>query len=222
VRQDPRVTALLHAWRAGDERAYGDAVTALYGELKRRAVNCLRGDRARDAIQATALVSETFIRLAPAGVEWKDRVHFLAVATTTMRRVLVDLARARAASKRGSRPVHVTLPADVPAVGVDAVELLALDEALTRLAVQDERKARVVELRFFGDLTVEETAAVLGVAADTVARDWRMARAWLRRELESAPPAISGSAGAAAPHSAAGRGARGRSRTRRAPSPGST
>jgi RNA polymerase sigma factor (TIGR02999 family) len=180
------VTALLRAWQNGDEDAYRRVSSLLYAELKRRAASCLRGERARDAIQATALVHEAFIRLAPAhGVDWQDRLHFLAIATRTMRRVLVDLVRARAARKRGSQPVHVTLDSNVRQSGPDVVDLLALDAALEKLAAFDPRRVRVVELRYFGGLTVAETAQVLEVSNDTVARDWRLARTWLKRELRA-------------------------------------
>lgn len=181
-----QVTALLRAWQEGDEDAYCQVSSILYAELKRRAANCLRGDRAREAIQATALVHEAFIRLAQAqDVNWKDRLHFLAVATRTMRRVLVDLVRERAATKRGSDPVHVTLDSKVPHGGPDVIDLLALDAALEKLAAVDDRRVRVIELRYFSGLTVEETALILQVSPDTIARDWRLARTWLKRELKT-------------------------------------
>lgn len=181
---DSEITRLLRAWQGGDHDAYRRVSSLLYVGLKRRAGQCLRGERADDAIQATALVHEAFIRLAPAGpVDWQDRLHFLAVATRTMRRVRVDLVRRGAASKRGARPVHVTLDSRIPRSEPDVVDALALDTALQKLATLDERRVRVVELRYFGGLTVEETAQVLHVSPDTVARDWRLARAWLRREL---------------------------------------
>ncbi len=181
------ITVLLRAWQAGDERAYRRISSILYDELKRRAANCLRGDRAGDAIQTTALVHEAFIRLIPAhDVDWQDRLHFLAVASRTMRRVLVDIARGHAATKRGSRVAHVALNSDMPQDGPDVVDLVALDVALEKLAAVDLRRVRVVELRFFAGLTVEEAAQVLQVSPDTVARDWRLARAWLKRELKGA------------------------------------
>lgn len=180
------ITALLRAWHEGDEDAYRQVASTLYVELRKRAAHCLRRDRARDAIDATALVHEAFIRLAPArDVTWQDRLHFLAVATRTMRRVLVDLARAQDARKRGARPVHVTLDSAIAHLGPETIDLLALDAALEKLAQVDERRVRVIELRYFGGLTVEETARVLQVSPDTVARDWRLARAWLKRELMS-------------------------------------
>ena len=130
---------------------------------------------------------ETFIRLAGAhNVDWQDRRHFLAVAGRTMRRVLVDLAREQGSEKRGSRAVHVPLDSGVAAGGPPPLDLVALDRALESLAAFDARKVQVVELKFFAGLTVEETANVLDVSPDTVARDWRMARTWLMRELSAA------------------------------------
>lgn len=181
---DNEITHLLRAWQQGDQDAYRRVSALLYADLKRRAGQCLRGERADVAIQATALVHEAFIRLAPSSrVDWQDRLHFLAVATRTMRRVLVDLVRRSAASKRGARPVQVTLDSRMPQSAPDMVDALALDAALQKLAALDERRVRVVELRYFGGLTVEETAEILRVSPDTVARDWRLARTWLRREL---------------------------------------
>jgi RNA polymerase sigma factor (TIGR02999 family) len=180
------VTALLHAWHAGDEDAYRRLSAILYDQLRRQATQCMRRERPGDTLQATALVHETFMRLAGAGqVAWKDRTHFLAVAARTMRRVLVDLARARKSHKRGSGAEHVPLDCAVEATGASLLDLIALDKALDALAEFDPRKVRVIELRFFAGLTVEETADVLGVAPDMVARDWRLARSWLVRELES-------------------------------------
>ena len=180
------VTVLLRAWRAGDDDAYRRVSVLVYDELRRQAGNYVRRKRSGDAQQATSLVHEAFMRLASAReVDWQDRRHFLAVAARTMRRVLVDAARARAASKRGADAEHLPLPSDLAGVGAPLVDVIALDEALERLGKLDERKVQVVELRFFAGLTVPETAQVLQVAPDTVARDWRMARAWLRRELEA-------------------------------------
>ena len=182
------VTALLRAWHAGDEDAYGRVSSILYDELKRRAAHCMRGEQPGDVLQTTALVHETFMRLAPAhGVDWQDRRHFLAVAARTMRRVLVDLVRAHVAAKRGSRAVHLPLDSNIAIGGPDVVDLIALDAALEKLAAIDIRKVRVIELRFFGGQTVEEAADILEVSPDTVARDWRMARSWLLRELAAGP-----------------------------------
>ena len=183
---DATVTALLRAWHAGDEDAYRRLSSILYNELRRQAAICMRRQRHGDSMQTTALVHEAFVRLAGAGqVDWHDRTHFLAVAARTMRRVLVDLARAQGSAKRGAHPVHVPLESDVAVAAPAPVDLVALDEALDRLAAFDARKVRVIELRFFAGLTVEEAAHVLNVSPDTVARDWRMARTWLLRELDT-------------------------------------
>jgi RNA polymerase sigma factor (TIGR02999 family) len=180
------VTALLQAWHAGDEDAYRRVSSILYSELRRQAAQYMRHRRPGDTLQTTALVHETFVRLADAHqVNWQDRRHFLAVAARTMRRVLVDVARAQVTAKRGSRMVHVPLESDVAVDAPPALDLIALDRALDSLATFDARKVRVIELRFFAGLTVEETAQVLEVSPDTVARDWRMARTWLLRELDS-------------------------------------
>jgi RNA polymerase sigma factor (TIGR02999 family) len=179
------VTVLLRAWHAGDEDAYRQVSAILYGELRGQAARYMRRQRPGDTLQTTALVHETFMRLAGAHqVDWQDRKHFLAVAARTMRRLLVDLARAQAATKRGGREAHVPLDSNVAVDGPRSVDLIALDEALESLARLDARKVRVIELRFFAGLTVEETAQVLDVSPDTVARDWRMARTWLLRELD--------------------------------------
>jgi RNA polymerase sigma factor (TIGR02999 family) len=179
------VTILLRAWHAGDEDAYRRVSSILYEELRRQAALCMRRQRPGDTLQTTALVHETFMRLAGAHqVEWHDRTHFLAVAARTMRRVLVDLARARGSAKRGARADHLPVDSGLAVAGPSPVDLIALDEALDALGTIDARKVRVIELRFFAGLTVEETADVLNVSPDTVARDWRMARTWLLRELD--------------------------------------
>ena len=180
-----KVTMLLRAWHAGDPDAYRQLSAILYGELRRRAVQCMRGQRPGGTLQATALVHEVFMRLANAHeVDWQDRKHFLAVAARAMRRLLIDLARAKGAVRHGARAAHVPLDSGMAAPGRAPLDLLALDEALETLAALDARKVRVIELRFFAGLTVEETAEVLDVSPDTVARDWRMARTWLLRELD--------------------------------------
>jgi RNA polymerase sigma factor (TIGR02999 family) len=182
------VTTLLHAWHAGDEDAYRRLSSILYEDLRRQAAQCMRRTRPGDTLQTTALVHETFVRLAGARqVDWHDRKHFLAVAARTMRRVLVDIARAQGSAKRGDRAVHVPLDSGVAAAGPPPLDLIALDEALHSLAAIDPRKVQVIELRFFAGLTVEETAEVLDVSPDTIARDWRMARTWLLRELDTRP-----------------------------------
>ncbi len=156
-----------------------------YQELRRLAEACFRGQPADHTLEPTALVHEAYLKLAEGSPgRWADRTHFLAVAATAMRQILVDHARGRAAQKRGGGCDRITL--DESAVGTSErdVDLLALDEALIRLAEQDERKARVIELRFFAGLTIEETAQALGVSPITVNRDWWLARAWIQRALE--------------------------------------
>ena len=183
--QAGELTRLLKAWHGGDEGAYRQLAAILYDQLKRQAVRCMRGERPGITLQATALVHEAFVRLADAGeVDWQDRKHFLAVAARTMRRVLVDLVRAKAADKRGAGAACAPLDSGIVARSVPVVDLVALDEALEKLATFDVRKVRVIELRFFAGLTVEETAKALDVAPDTVARDWRLARSWLLQELD--------------------------------------
>jgi RNA polymerase sigma factor (TIGR02999 family) len=179
------VTDLLLAWRAGDETALARLTPLVHRELQRIASRCLRGERAGQSLQATALVHEAYIRLV--GVQhmnWQNRAHFLAMAARVMRRVLVDAARARRYQKRGGGAVQVSLSHARGAAG-KGHDVVALDEAMDSLAKMDARKSRVVELRFFGGLSVAETASALGVSPETVMRDWKLARAWLRRELGS-------------------------------------
>ncbi len=182
------MTGLLLAWRGGDEAALEQLVPLVHQELHRIARGCMRGERAGHSLQATALVNEAYLRLIGAQqVDWQNRVHFLAVSARLMRRILVDFARAKNYQKRGGGAQAVTL--DEALVVVEpGRDLIAIDEALDALAKMDERKAKVVEMRFFGGLTVEETAAALGVSPDTVMRDWRLAKAWLMRELKGGSP----------------------------------
>lgn len=177
------VTRLLLAWRAGDETALARLTPLVLKELQRIARGCMRGERAGDSLQATALVNEAYLKLVDAQhVNWQSRAHFLAMAARLMRRILVDLARARQSQKRGGRAIQVSL-SDALSVPDKAEDLLALDDALSALAEFDERRSRVVELRFFGGLSVNEIASVLQISPDTVMRDWKLARTWLRREL---------------------------------------
>ena len=177
------MTRLLLAWRAGDETALARLAPLVHKELQRIARGCLRGERARDSFPATALVHEAYLRLVDTQhVNWQNRAHFLAMAARLMRRILVDLARTRRYQKRGGDAVLVSFTSALHAPD-KTEDLVALDDALQTLARLDERRSRVVELRFFGGLSVEETAAVLSVSPDTVMRDWKLARAWLRREL---------------------------------------
>lgn len=183
--QSKDVTGLLRAWGHGDKEALDRLMPLVYGELHRVAEGYMARERPGQTLQATALVNEAYLRLVDSsGVDWKDRAHFFAVCARMMRRILIDRARARASHKRGSGGAPLSLDESlVPGEDQDA-RLLALDEALTRLAAHDPRKARVVELRFFSGLAVEETAVVLSVSPETVMRDWKMAKAWLHRELE--------------------------------------
>jgi RNA polymerase sigma factor (TIGR02999 family) len=178
------VTSLLVAWSEGDEAALGRLVPLVYAELHRLAHQYMRAERPGHTLQTTALVHEAYLRLVDTNrIRWESRAQFLGVAAQAMRRILVDTARARGAQKRGDRTPHVPLDTvTIPAPERDA-SLVALDAALTTLAAVDERKSRVVELRYFGGLTEAETAAVLHVSPATVERDWRVAKAWLLREL---------------------------------------
>ena len=178
------VTGLLLAWKGGDEAALDRLVPIVEAELKRIARRCMRGQRQGHTLQATALVNEAYMRLVDVQqINWQNRAHFLAMAARLMRRILVDSARARAYQKRGGGAIRVTFEEDLPLVYKGA-DVVALEEALTSLAALDERKGRVVELRFFGGLTVEETAAALDISSETVMRDWKFAKSWLMRELK--------------------------------------
>ena len=181
---DDGVTRLLLRWREGDDAALERLMPLVYGELRRIARRCLREERPGNTLQTTALVNEAFIRLAGARrVGWTDRAHFFAVAARLMRRVLVDEARRRGYRKRGGGATLVALSAADLAAPEPDVDIVALDEALSGLAAYAPRKARVVELRFFGGLSNEEIATVLGISIDTVKREWRTAKLWLLRAL---------------------------------------
>ena len=182
------LTGLLRTWNAGDDAAFEQLVPMVYDELHRIALRCLAGERSGISMQATALVNEVCLRLIGwEGVRWQNRGHFFGVSAQMMRRVLVDIARRRRAERRGG-PAAVRVPLDD--IDLAAAEpdtgLIAIDEALDKLAVADPRKARVVELRFFGGLSMEETAQALGISLRTAHNDWAFARAWLYRELTSA------------------------------------
>ena len=180
------VTELLAAWGAGDAGASNALVALVYEELRRQARRALRREGEGHTLQATALVHEAWLRLdAQHDARWESRSQFLAVAAQTMRRVLVDHARARQAIKRGGGDVQISLgDAHAAAASPEAVDVIALDDALARLAIMDPRKARLVELRYFAGLSIPEAAAALGVSQATVIREWAVARMWLRRELE--------------------------------------
>ncbi len=178
------VTALLIEWRAGDNGAVEKLLPLVHGELKRIARRHMAGERPDHVLQATALVNEVYIKLIDIRrVQWQDRAHFFAMAARLMRRVLVDFARARNNQKRGGALHRVTFDQNLPVASDSPDDLIAIDDALRALAVQYERKAQVVELRFFGGLSVEETAEVLKISQETVMRDWKFAKNWLMREL---------------------------------------
>jgi len=156
----------------------------VHHELHRIARHCMAGERVGHSLQATALVNEAYVRLVDGkAVEWHDRAHFLAVSARVMRRILVDHARSRHYQKRGGNAARVTFDEALVVTTEPATDLVALDDALEALAKFDERKSRVIEMRYFGGLSVEETASVLNVSPDTVMRDWRLAKVWLRREM---------------------------------------
>jgi RNA polymerase sigma-70 factor, ECF subfamily len=181
-----QVTGLLLAWRKGDEDALNELIPLVHEELRRIARRCMAGERAGHSLQATALVNEAYLRLIDVQrVDWQNRAHFLAMTARLMRRILVDVARSRGYQKRGGGAVRVTFDAALVVTDEPGQDLVALDDALAALATVDERKARVIELRFFGGLSVEETASVLAVSVDTVMRDWKLAKAWLQRELRN-------------------------------------
>jgi RNA polymerase sigma factor (TIGR02999 family) len=181
------VTELLRAWGAGDAKASEELVPLVYAELRRQARRALRREGNRNTLQATALVHEAWLRLdAQHDARWESRSQFLAVAAQMMRRVLVDHARTRRALKRGGGETQVTLGDAINAVAApDTVDILALDDALARLAIMDPRKARLVELRYFAGFSIPEAAVALGISLATVGREWAVARMWLRRELEA-------------------------------------
>jgi RNA polymerase sigma factor (TIGR02999 family) len=182
------VTGLLLAWSNGEEAARSRLMDAVYDELRRVARRHLRGERDDHSLAPTALVHETYVKLVDQQrVRWQNRAHFFAMAARLMRRILVDHARSRAAAKRGRSRTVVLDTADIETAPL-SIDVLALDAALRKLAAVDERQSRLVELRFFAGLTVEETAATLDIAPITVKRDWAHARAWLYRELQRQTP----------------------------------
>lgn len=182
----PTITTFLHKWRQGDTEAFDKVTQYVYNDLRRRASAYMRNERQGHTLQTTGLVHEAFIQLLDKQeIEWEDRSHFFAVAAQTMRRILVDHARSRTREKRGGK--NEDLPLDdakqLPATS-SRIDLIALDEALNNLAAFDKRQAHIVELKYFGGMTLDETADVLGVSRVTVKRDWQIARAWLRRQLQ--------------------------------------
>jgi RNA polymerase sigma factor (TIGR02999 family) len=178
------VTALLIDWRGGDEGAVQKLLPLVHAELRRIARRHMAGERPDHVLQATALVNEAYLRLVDVRrVQWQDRAHFFAMAARVMRRVLVDFARSQKNQKRGGALHRVTFDQNLQVASETPEDVIAIDEALRSLAAQYERKSQVVELRFFGGLSVEETAEVLKISQETVMRDWKFAKNWLMREL---------------------------------------
>ena len=180
------LTALLLAWGDGDETALARLVPIVHDELHRIAGACMAGEKGNHTLQATALVNEAYLRLIQIQrINWQNRAHFLAMAARLMRRILVDFARSKQYLKRGGGAVNVSLAPDVALSAEPGRDLVALDDALEALAKIDARKSRVIEMRFFGGLSVTETAEALRVSPETVMRDWKLAKAWLLQQLRS-------------------------------------
>lgn len=180
----PDVTQLLVQWTGGDQSAFERLAPLVYTELRRLARRHMANERRGHTLQATALVNEAFLRLVDMReIKWQDRAHFLAMSSRLMRRILVDAARARGYRKRGNGVPNITLDESRVRATQPPVDVVALDDALHVLAARDERKSRVVELRFFAGLSLDETATVLNVSRDTVMRDWKLAKNWLYGEL---------------------------------------
>ena len=178
------ITGLLLQWRAGDESALDKLMPLIYDELRRLARQCMRRERSGHTLQTTALVNEAYLRMVKSSqVEWHDRAHFFAVAAQLMRRVLVDEARKRNYQKRGGQFTRIEFDETLVPAQERSFDLLELDQALDRLAQFAPRKSRVIELRFFGGLNIDETGAVLGISNDIVKREWRTAKLWLLHEL---------------------------------------
>lgn len=178
------VTQLLIDWSNGDQAALAELTPLVDSELRRLAGHYMRGERRGHTLQTSALVNEAYLRLIDQkDIQWRNRAHFFGVAAQLMRRILIDHARRHQSDKRGGGALRVSLDESYAVTQARAIELLAIDEALERLAGMDARKGRIVELRFFGGLSMEETAEVLGVSLPTVQREWRAARAWLHRML---------------------------------------
>jgi RNA polymerase sigma factor (TIGR02999 family) len=178
------VTQLLLDWNAGDQHALAELMPLVYAELRQIAARQLRRERSDHTLQATALVHEAWLRLVQTErLTWQNRAHFLGVAAELMRRVLVDHARRRSAGKRGSGETRLSLNEAIDVAQPREINLLALDDALTSLAALDPRQSKIVELKYFGGLEIEEIAEVVGISPATVKRDWQWARAWLHREI---------------------------------------
>jgi len=184
----PDVTQLLGAWRGGDRAALDRLVPIVYGELHRLARSAFRGERPGHTLQTTALVHEAFEHLADARIDWQDRAHFFAIAARQMRRILVNHALEKKAGKRGGGAPHASLDDALNVVGTPSAEITDLDDALRRLEQFDERKARILELHYFGGLTFEEMSEAVGLSTTTLDAELRFAKAWLRQQLNDAPP----------------------------------
>jgi RNA polymerase sigma-70 factor, ECF subfamily len=179
------ITQLLRAWGGGDEQALERLTPLVYDELHKSAKRQMARERDGHTLQATALINEVYLRLVDLdGVSWQDRAHFFAICARLMRRILTDYARSRTYLKRGGDARRVTLDEALMVAADPPLDLVALEGALSKLGEMDSRKSRVVELRFFGGLTLKETAEVLNVSSDTVTRDWNLAKAWLMREMD--------------------------------------
>ena len=182
------ITRLLVDWRGGDQAALEQLMPLVHDELRRLARRHMAHERVGHTLQATALVNEAFVRLIDVRqVKWQDRAHFFAMSSRLMRRILVDFARSKGYQKRGGGAQKVSLDDALVVATEPGQDLVALDDALNALAAFDARKSQVVEMRFFGGLSVEETAEALNVSVDTVMRDWKLAKAWLLRELKKSP-----------------------------------
>jgi RNA polymerase sigma factor (TIGR02999 family) len=181
-----QITRLLHAWRSGDSNAMDQLMPLVYHQLRALASRYMRQERMGHTLGPTALVHEAYLKLLSSETPWDDRVHFMAIAAITMRRILVDHARASRRAKRGSGADHVELDDVVLLQPPMSLDILALDDAMNRLALQDARKAKLIELSYFGGMNCEEAAAHLEVSTATVNRDLKLAKAWLRQELSGA------------------------------------
>ena len=184
-----QVTSLLQAWNQGDEEALQQLIPVVYDELRRVARRHMAGERPSHTLQTTALIHEVYVRLVDVpSATIRNRVHFFAICARLMRNILVDFARSRQYQKRGGGAVHVALDEALHVSSVPDPDLVAIDDALERLAIFDHRKSQVVELRFFGGLSVGETAEALDISPETVMRDWKLAKVWLLRELDPNGP----------------------------------
>ena len=188
------ITQLLEAWSNGDDHALAKLIPLIYGELRQRAHRCMRRERPGHSLQTSAIINEAYLRLAGSTpVAWANRSHFFAIAARMMRRIMVDHARARRSLKRGGKDRLVSLEEECLVAAAPPPHLVILDDALAALSALDARKGRVVELRFFGGLSVEDTADVLAVSPQTVMRDWKLAKVWLLRQMKRGSGAQPGS-----------------------------